>query len=291
MNTPDVTHEVATRVGRLHVRVTGHGPVAGLWHSLFIDSQGWYRVEPALSAQRTLVLIDGPSHGGSQPARRRFTLDDCAAAATEVLDQLGFTEPVDWVGSAWGGHVGMALAISQPERVRSLVTLGSPVSALSAAERHHIVPLVVAYALLGPARFIRSAVVDALLTPSIRAEVPRAEQLISNELRRADRRGLGIVMRSVMLGRPDLTGQLPHIAAPTLLMTGDDDAMWTAAKARAAAAWLPHGETAIIPGSRHMPALEAPDEVARLITAFWASIDSTPHNTGNDCLDVRALGG
>jgi pimeloyl-ACP methyl ester carboxylesterase len=274
-----VTHDLLTRVGRLHVRVSGHGPVAVLWHSLFVDSRNWYRVEPALAAQRTLVLIDGPSHGKSQPAQRRFTLDDCAVAAGEVLDQLAITEPVDWVGSAWGGHVGMVLAVSQPKRIRSLVTMGSPVAALSAAERRRIVPLVVAYGLLGPVGFIRSAVADSLLTPAVRAQVPETEELVNDVLRRANRRGLGVVMRSVMLGRPDLTSLLPRIAAPTLLMVGDDDPMWTAVRARAAAAWLPNGGSVIISGSRHMPALEAPDEVSRRILTFWTSVDGS---TGQD---------
>jgi pimeloyl-ACP methyl ester carboxylesterase len=267
------THDLPTRVGRLHVRVAGHGPVAVLWHSLFVDSRSWYRVEPALAGQRTLVLIDGPSHGGSQPARQRFTLDDCAVAAGEILDQLGITRPVDWLGSAWGGHVGIVLAASQPGRVRSLVTMASPVSALTTAERRRVVPLVVLYGLLGPVGFLRSAVADALLTPAIRAEVPETGDLVSDVLRRADRKGLGVVMRSVMLGRPDLSGVLPRIAAPTLIMAGDDDPMWTAAAAGAAAAQLPHGEAVIIPGSRHMPALEAPGEVSRRITGFWASAD------------------
>ena len=62
-------------------------------HSLFVDSRSWSGVEPALAQQRTLVLIDGPGHGGSQPARRHFTLVDCAAAAAEVLDQLELTVP------------------------------------------------------------------------------------------------------------------------------------------------------------------------------------------------------
>jgi pimeloyl-ACP methyl ester carboxylesterase len=113
----------------------------------FVDSRSWYRAEPALAAQRTLVLVDGPSHGGSQPAQQRFALDDCAVAAGEILDQLGMTAPVDWVGSAWGGHVGWVLAASQPGRIRALVTMASPVSALTTAERRRIGPLVVLYGL------------------------------------------------------------------------------------------------------------------------------------------------
>ncbi len=166
-------HALPTSFGALHVRVVGHGPVAVLWHSLFVDSRSWYRVEPALARQRTLVLLDGPSHGGSQPASRRFTLTDCAAAAGEVLDQLDVTTPVDWVGSAWGGHVGMVFAADQPRRTRSLVTLASPVHALTLAERRRIVPLVGLYRVVGPIRFLRAAVVDALLPPPCTPSCPK----------------------------------------------------------------------------------------------------------------------
>ena len=270
----DTVHTVPTDVGSLRVRVTGRGPVAVLWHSLFVDSRSWYRVEAALASQRTLVLIDGPSHGGSQPARQLFTLENCAAAAGQILGQLGVTGPADWVGSAWGGHVGMVLAAGQPQRIRSLVTLASPVHALAARERLRIVPLVGLYRLLGPVRFLRAAVADALLTPAVRAGLPGAAELVTDTLRHADRRGFYLTMRSAMLGRPDLSGLLSRITAPTMLVTGGDDPMWTAASASAAAGCLAHGQAVTIPGSRHMPALEAPDELTSLITRFWAAAGS-----------------
>jgi pimeloyl-ACP methyl ester carboxylesterase len=264
-------HALPTRIGTLHVRVVGHGPVAVLWHSLFVDSRSWSRVEPALAQQRTLVVIDGPAHGGSQPASRRFTLADCAAAAGEVLDQLGVTTPVDWVGSAWGGHVGMVFAADQPQRTRSLVTLASPVHALTPAERRRSVPLVGLYRVLGPIRFLRAGVVDAMLTPTVRKDRPETEALVTDVLRHADRKGLYLTMRSIMLGRADLTGLLPQITAPTLLVVGGDDPMWTAANANVAATHLPHGQAVTVAGTRHLPALEAPDEVIALITQLWAA--------------------
>jgi pimeloyl-ACP methyl ester carboxylesterase len=253
------------------VRVVGHGPLAVLWHSLFVDSRSWDPVTPALAQQRTLVLVDGPSHGSSQPARRRFTLADCAAAAGEVLDQLGVTAPVDWVGSAWGGHVGMVFAADQPQRTRSLVTLASPVRALTPAERRRIIPLVGLFRVLGATRFIRAAVVDAMLTPAVRKERPETAELVTDVLRHADRTGLYLTMRSIMLGRPDLTRLLPGITAPTLLVTGGDDPIWTAAGANAAIEHLPHGQAVTIAGARHLPTLEAPDEVISLVTQFWTA--------------------
>jgi pimeloyl-ACP methyl ester carboxylesterase len=270
-------HLLPTRIGTLHVRVIGHGPVAVLWHSLFIDSRNWCRVEEALAQQRTLVMIDGPSHGGSEPARRLFTLADCAAAAEEVLGQLGMATPVDWVGNAWGGHVGIVFAAERPERTRSLVMLASPVHALRPAERRRSALLVGLYRILGAHRFLRAAVLDAMLTPAVRKARPRTAELITDVLRHADRQGFVVTMRSIMLSRPDLTRLLPRITAPTVVVAGGDDAMWTAGSAAAAAGHLPHGQAATIPGTRHLPPLEAPDEVIGLVTRAWAAAsDATP---------------
>lgn len=73
---------VATRRGPLHVEAAGSGPPAVLWHSLLVDSTTWDRLRAPLAAERRLVLIDGPNHGGSPPVRRPFTLVTAITAAT-----------------------------------------------------------------------------------------------------------------------------------------------------------------------------------------------------------------
>ena len=82
----DERHRVPTRVGSLAVRVRGEGPPAVLWHSLFLDERSWQRVEEDLAGDRRLVIITGPGHGTSTDPGHRYSLDDCAAAAGEVLD-------------------------------------------------------------------------------------------------------------------------------------------------------------------------------------------------------------
>ena len=79
----DERHRIPTRVGSLAVRVRGDGPPAVLWHSLFVDERSWERVEEALDGRRRLVIITGPGHGASSDPGRRYSLDDCAAAAGE----------------------------------------------------------------------------------------------------------------------------------------------------------------------------------------------------------------
>ena len=265
-----------TSVGALEVRVVGAGPTAVLWHSLFLDSRSWWRVEEALAAQRTLVMIDGPSHGGSEAADRLFTIGDCATAAGQVLDELALPGPVDWVGNAWGGSVGIVFAASQPSRVRSLVVLSTPITALAASDRRWILPLIGVYRLAGVIRPVRTGVVNALLSEETRREVPEAADLIVDVIRASDRKGMYITMRSVMLGRPDLTDQLPLITAPTVLATGEDDPLVTTQDLMAAAARLPHGQALTIPRIRHLPPMEAPEAVIASVTALWAATTPDP---------------
>jgi pimeloyl-ACP methyl ester carboxylesterase len=120
------------------------------------------------------VLIDGPAHGHNPPVPYRFSLQDCVGAAVDVLDHLGVDEPVDWLGNAWGGHVGILFTAAHPDRCRSLAAIGAPVHALSAAERRRIALLASLYRLAGPLPPLVNLLVDALLGPRARARTPRA---------------------------------------------------------------------------------------------------------------------
>jgi pimeloyl-ACP methyl ester carboxylesterase len=262
--------KVPTRLGPLHVQTVGSGPPAVLWHSLFVDSTTWVRVAQPLAATRRLVLIDGPAHGDNPPVPHRFTLDDCVGAAADVLDHFGIDEPVDWLGNAWGGHVGILFAAAHPGRCRTLTAIGAPVHALTAAERRQTVLLSSLYRITGPVRPLVNTLVDALLGPCARADDAEGAALVADAFRRADRRGMYAAIRWLSLGRRDLTPVLDTIGAPTLLTTGAHDPMWTTTNAHAAAAHLPQGGLVILPGAGHIgPLLQAPSNVAELVTGFW----------------------
>ncbi|MBJ7595799.1 MAG: alpha/beta fold hydrolase [Candidatus Dormibacteraeota bacterium] len=269
---------VPTRLGDLSVQVCGAGPTAVLWHSLFVDSTTWEQVRKPLSAARRLLIIDGPSHGGSPGPGRIFTIEECADAARAVLTHFGVTEPVDWVGNAWGGHVGILFAATSPERCRSLVTIGTPVHALTRAERPKCRALVAAYRLTGPMRSLVNAVTDALLGPRSADRDPASARLVGDAFRHAARRGMYLAMRSVMLNRPDLTSALRVVSAPTLVVAGADDSMWTPDRARAAAALPSRGACRVVPGAGHVaPLLDDASALAELITIFWR--DHLPRST------------
>lgn len=246
-------HTIETRVGGLAVREVGdggdggNGPTAVLWPSLFMDERSWDRLLPSLTQDRRLVIINGPGHGASGDPGRRYSLHDCVTAAGQVLDRLAIGGAVDWVGNAWGGHVGLRFAADRPTQCRSLITLGTPVEALSRSERRRTYPLLVVHGVLGPIELVLSGVTEVLLSAHTRAHDPEAVELVRDSLRHANRRMLRNAVISISLRREDLTDALSEIATPTLLITGSDHSGFTAAQAEAAAHLTRNGRTAVVP--------------------------------------------
>lgn len=272
-------HMVDTEVGQLAVRVIGHGVPAVLWHSLFVDERSWQRLESQLAETRRLILVTGPGHGTSPDPGRRYTLEDCAAAARTVLNILDVNEPVDWVGNAWGGHVGVVFAAKWPSRCRTLVTLGAPIQALNRVERARTIALLLAYRLFGHAGFVEDGVVKVLLSPKTRTEDPAAVELVKDCLANADAAALRNAVNSISLRRADLTAYLPEVLAPTLFITGSDHKGWTPQQAAAASRLLPHGSSAVVTDAAYLTPLEAPGETANLVRQFWTAHVSTSPST------------
>jgi pimeloyl-ACP methyl ester carboxylesterase len=252
---------VGTRLGRLHVRRLGSGPPVVLWHSLYVDGRSMLPVAEALASDREVIVPDGPGHGRSPAAGRRYTLDDCALAACDLLDALGMPV-VDWVGNAWGGHIGVVLARRSPERVRSLVTMCAPLHPVTGKDRARATFLLWVYRLFGP--------IDTIARPIEKTLVLSGNEAATNHVREVfaaqERGGMAEAIASVMLGRPSLEGPIP---VRTLFVSTEKNALSTPDQARAQAQGA-GAEFAVLSGSRHLPPLEEPDAVVALLRPWLA---------------------
>lgn len=263
-------HMVDTRLGRLHVEVDGEGPTAVLWHSLFVDSRSWLRLRGPLGEDRRLVLIDGPGHGKSGFPSADFDLGDCAEAATDVLDALGVQKPVDWLGNAWGGHVGLTLAATSPDWCRSVAAISAPVQALSRRERMTIVPMVWAYRYVGAVPPLANAVAVALLGNEFMRSRPDDTAAVMQAFRDAPRTGMHRAMKSIMLNRPGLDPLLPRIETPTVMVVTTADPVLPVAQIHNAVAHMPAARSVELQGEGHVaPIMSQADELAEIIRAFW----------------------
>lgn len=270
---------VPTRLGRLAVReispirtAVDETPVV-LWHSMFVDGTSWTRVLPAFATRRRLIVVDGPSHGASDALAEAADIGACAAAAADLLDALQ-VGPVDWVGNAWGGHTGMHLAATQPERIRRLVAISAPTNPITAAVRAKVTALAALYRVLGVRGPVAAGASEALLTSATRAGDPAGVDMLLRPFARADRVGMLRAIRTAILRRTDLTWAARQIDVPVLFVATDDRGEWTPAEAQAAAAQMTDARVATVHRSRVLPMIEQPEELVRVILEFWA----TPRN-------------
>jgi pimeloyl-ACP methyl ester carboxylesterase len=261
---------VSTDLGRLHVRRAGDGPPVVLWHSLFVDSRSWGPLFEELASSRTVYAIDGPSHGKSESVPRDFTFEEVVASAEQALDRLGLTEPVDWVGNAWGGHVGIRLATGP--RLRTLTTIGTPIQGFTAGEKlTKAWPLVTMHRLIGPNDLVVKLLFDSLVGKDAIAAQPDQGATVMASFRDADRNGMFHAMRSMMLQRTGIEHLLGDIKVPTLVMTVRDDVTgWRPDEARRTCTTIPDCRVEEVAGTGHVsPLLVDRERILRLVTDFW----------------------
>ncbi|WP_247827791.1 alpha/beta fold hydrolase [Arthrobacter antioxidans] len=269
--TPQQVTRIPTRLGALHVRIHGQGPTAVLWPSMFVDGTSWDALVPLLGTGRRFVLVDGPGLGLSDPLRQTTDIDGAADAAEDLLTGLGVTEPVDWVGNAFGGHVGYKLA-ARPRLLRSLVAISAPAQPIPGALRAKTMLLLPLLPIIGPTGPVRSGVITAILTEAS-ARDAAIRRTVVDSLERPTRRSLALAVRSFILNRRDVSGELAAIGVPCLYLASDDRGDWTPADARSAADRTPRATAATIPGARTLIPLEQPGLVAEQILGFWADLD------------------
>jgi poly(3-hydroxyalkanoate) depolymerase len=70
---------------------------------------------------RDVVTFDVPGIGGSERPRWPYRPRNVAAAADQIMRELGFDGEVDVMGASWGGMMAQQFAHQYPGRTRSLV--------------------------------------------------------------------------------------------------------------------------------------------------------------------------
>ena len=270
------TERIETRLGTLNARVHGSGRLTILWSSMFVDSRTWDRILPLLidgsAIPRRFVLIDPPGLGLSDPLVRRSTIAEAADAARDALIALGATEPVDWLGNAFGGHVGLDLA-TDATTLRSLVAISSPTEPIAADLRRKIGVLHPLLRAAGPVGPVRDAIVDAMLTDES-ASTPGIRQVVLESLLRPTKASMSLALRSFIIDRTDVTGRLTDIRVPSLFVASDDRGDWSPADAQRAASLAPGAQAVTIAGARTLVPLEQPERLAATIIGFWDQLDN-----------------
>jgi pimeloyl-ACP methyl ester carboxylesterase len=101
-------------------------PTVLLLHAAMGSARRYFAWVPHLARDYRVVRLDLRGHGNSQvpPPEDELRLDRLVRDVAELLDHLGIAN-AHIVGNSAGGYLGQQLAMTRPERARSLALFGS----------------------------------------------------------------------------------------------------------------------------------------------------------------------
>lgn len=243
--------------------VEGSGPWVTLSHSLTTDLTMWDGLATALKSSFTVLRYDTRGHGGTSAPEGAYCFEQLVADLTGLLDALN-VERTHFVGLSMGGMIGQHIALLAPQRVGKLVIASStsriPPEAAAMWDQR------IAQARAEGTGAMAEATLGRWFTPPFRAAHPEIMARITELI--AATPVAGYVGCGEAIRRLDITGRLPAINTPTLVVVGADDPGTPPAASQVIAATIPCARLEIIPSASHLSCIERPEIFNRLATNF-----------------------
>lgn len=238
----------------------GSGPPLLMLHGLGYSGAGWGPVIEPLASRFQLLLVDNRGIGSSDTPPGPYSAADLAADAVAVLDDADL-ERADVLGISLGGMAAQELAIGWPQRVGRLVlaatTPGGP--------RSHPWPEATARLLAGETDGDVRRLVAEALGPGTEEAV--LDQILELRARTAQPPQAWRAQAAASLGF-DAHDRLGQIAAPTLVVHGDTDAVVDHRNAALLAERIPGARAELVAGGGHLLPWDRPQSLARLVVGF-----------------------
>lgn len=250
---------------RCYYEVLGEGDPLLLVAGLGTTCRLWDVVAPDLARHFSLILVDNRNVGRSAGKRPPRSVADLVADLVELLDRLQI-DAAHVLGVSLGGIIAQRLAIDHPARVNRLVLV-------STAAR--FTPYLWSVAtLLGRSlrHFPREAFVR---TMELLGTAPQFIDAYPDEVERRVRAkcSCGVPARVLAeqlrcLSCSEVGAADYRIAAPTLVVAGEHDAMIPNCYSKAMADQIPGSRYVIIDGAGHNPLADYPERVLPGIVEF-----------------------
>lgn len=238
------------------------------WPSLLMTGDMWSAQADHFSAERQVILVDPPGHGGSEKLTTTFTFDQCARVVVDILDALGVAK-THFVGNSWGGMIGGTFTATYPDRVGSAVLMNCTGSAANARQKFEYGFLLRLAKALGAVRPpLTRSVLKAFLGPTTFKTRPDVVSYVRDTVQSLDIGSCSWAVKSIVPMRPDQRELLGQVKTPVLVVAGAEDATFPLRETTAMAEAIPGAEMSVLDGVAHLAGLEDPPLVSRLIEEF-----------------------
>lgn len=257
--------------GRMAYTEVGHGPHVVLIHGIPTSSYLWRNVVPLLADAFHVVVPDMLGYGDSdKPPGADLSVAAQADYLRELLDGLDINR-ASLVGHDIGGGVVQIFAAEHPDRGERLVLVDSVaydswpdpgIARLKDPAWDQIMET------LDLAKGFRKAISRGIVSQSkvtdeLVAQFVRPWEGV--EGRRAYLRAARALDNRDTLSRIE---QIERIAAPTLILWGDQEVFQNVDYGRRLAGALPNARLFVVPNAGHWPMEDKPEEIAQLIHEF-----------------------
>jgi pimeloyl-ACP methyl ester carboxylesterase len=234
---------------------------AGLWEpQLRSVPAGWRLIAPDLRGFGGSTELDTITNA---------SMADYAQDVVDLMDELGVTRAVIG-GASMGGYAALALLQAGGGRVDGLVLANTRAGADSPESRANRRNMLALLDREGPSGVARD-MMPKLLGKSTHETKPDIEAFV----RRLIKQQSPIAIRTAihrMMHRPDSNPLLPSITVPTLVITGEEDALIPVDESRAMAKAVPGATLVIVPRAGHLANLEQPDAFNHSLHEFLAKL-------------------
>ncbi len=227
-----------------------------------------------LAEKHMVILVDNRGTGRSDKPDEPYTMGQMSGDSAKVLTDLDVT-PAHVLGFSMGGYIAQALALNNPERVRSLILCAtSPGSVKKVPITMEASRELAEVSDEGASLHDRVKALIYLLYPREYAE-PRLEELIAEESYDANPtpvyalRNQGAATSSFY----DFD-RLPELKVPTLILAGDSDRLIPPENSRLLADRIRGAELHILPSLGHGFLKQATEESVKLILDFTSRVDN-----------------
>jgi 3-oxoadipate enol-lactonase len=242
----------------------GAGEPLLLIHGLGYARWGWEPVVDSLAEQHEVVLFDNRGIGESGAPDGLYSVRMLAEDAVAVLDASGLKR-AHVLGTSLGGMVALQVALDWPERVDRLVlACTTPGGAAAAPMPERTIRLMQEAPALPLEVALRRFVENAFGPEPDRALV---ERILEHRLATAQS-PTAWAAQAAAGASFDVWDRVPEIGVPTLVLTGDQDAVVDPHNSELLAARIAGARLEMFPGAGHLFFWEQPERFVELVAEF-----------------------
>jgi 3-oxoadipate enol-lactonase len=221
----------------------------------------WFRLVPALAEHYRVIRVDNRGAGlTGDVSGAPYTVETMAADCLAVLDAAG-VDKAHVVGISMGGLMAQEIALTHPERLRSLCLTATHPGIAHAVIDPEAMAMLLKRGEMTPAEAAEASV-PFNYAPGTSRERIEEDWAVRFPLAATNE---GYLAQATGTSQWDGYDRIPSITTPTLVLHGELDRLVPPANGKTLAQRIPGAELAMVPDANHVLMTDQPEQVTKIL--------------------------